>query len=68
MMVLLYLFSNMITLASKTGSLSTAGDSGAPVLTTDGKLAAMVFAGTTTHTFAVPIQRVLDAMAVELAH
>jgi type II secretory pathway pseudopilin PulG len=52
------------------GAFSRAGDSGAPVLSTDGKLLGMIFAGSEAPggeiTYALPIGPVLKALDVEL--
>jgi hypothetical protein len=45
---------------------SEGGDAGAPILTPDGRLAAMLFAGSTEESLAVPIRQVFDALNVEL--
>ena len=50
----------------ETTKFSEGGDSGAPVLTTDNKLVGMVFAGSRSSSFVMPIQPVLKALSVEL--
>ncbi len=47
--------------------VSAAGDSGAPVVTTEGKLVGFVFAGSEESTIVMPIGPVLRALNVELA-
>ena len=47
--------------------VSRPGDSGAPILTEDGRLVGMVFASSETETIVMPIQPVLDALNVKLA-
>src|SRR6185369_12510658 len=42
------------------------GDSGAPVLTADGRLAGMVIAGSAGQTLVIPIRSIFDALDVEL--
>lgn len=46
---------------------SSPGDSGAPVVTEDGKLVGLLFAGANDQTFVMPIQPILAALKVELA-
>lgn len=58
-----YLFSDLIL----TSAMSSAGDSGAPVVTDDGRLVGMVFAGSNEATFVMPIRAILTALGVELA-
>lgn len=50
---------------SKEGA-TRGGDSGAPVLSTDGMLVGMIFAGSEGISLAVPIRPVLDALGAEL--
>lgn len=45
---------------------SSPGDSGAPVVTEDGKLVGLLFAGANDQTFVMPIQPILAALKVEL--
>jgi predicted acylesterase/phospholipase RssA len=61
------IYSNVIGLRAAAGPPIRVGDAGAPVITTDGRLAAMVFAGSDMQAFAVPIRRVFEALQVELA-
>ena len=51
-----------------TERLSKPGDSGAPVVTEDGKLIGFIYAGSNTATVVMPIKPVLDAFNVELIH
>jgi S1-C subfamily serine protease len=64
-------FENLIGIKGIGAPFSRGGDSGAPVLSTDGKLLGMVFAGSEAPggeiTFALPIGPVLKALEVELA-
>jgi hypothetical protein len=52
----------------ETTSISGAGDSGAPVVTEDGKLVGMVYAGSGTTSIVIPIGPILDALDVELVY
>lgn len=51
-----------------TERLSKPGDSGAPVVTEDGKLIGFIYAGSNETTVVMPIKPVLDAFKVELIH
>jgi hypothetical protein len=59
-------FTNLILIQAPSGPFSQAGDSGAPVLTMDGRLIGMVYAGWPKGTLVIPIRRILDALEVEL--
>jgi hypothetical protein len=59
-------FTNLIVIRAASGPFSQAGDSGAPVLTMDGRLIGMVYAGSPQATLVIPIRRILDAFEVEL--
>lgn len=50
----------------RTTPMSAGGDSGAPVLTEDGKLVGRVYAGSSQFTLVMPIEPVLRALDVEL--
>jgi hypothetical protein len=50
----------------QTTSISGPGDSGAPVVTKDGKLVGMVYAGSSTTTLVMPLEPVLYALDVKL--
>jgi len=55
-----------MTLRSEIGPPIRGGDSGAPVLTEDGKLAGIVFAGSPEFALAIPARSLFDALGVEL--
>lgn len=50
----------------QTSPMSAAGDSGAPVLTEDGRLVGFIYAGSSVASLVMPIQPVLQALKVEL--
>ena len=60
-------FNGLIELRAATGSASRGGDGGAPVFTKDGRLVGIVIASSDVMSFVIPIQRVFDALEVELA-
>src|SRR5438552_9954259 len=60
-------FGNLIELRGEAGGSPTkGGDSGAPVLTENGKLVGMIFAGSSETSYALPIRRLFDELGVEL--
>jgi hypothetical protein len=56
------LFGDLITL----DGITAGGDSGAPVVTADGKLLGMVFAGSPQITYVMPVANILGALDVQL--
>jgi predicted acylesterase/phospholipase RssA len=60
-------FDGLIGLRAMAGTTAlSGGDDGAPVLTADGRLAAMIFATSEQESYAIPIQSILDALGVDL--
>ena len=58
---------NVIVVEGIDGSFSAPGDSGSAILDQDGKVVALLFAGSTAVTFAIPIRRILRRFKMRIA-